>query len=148
MLGNPTGGKIRNDDAGLGHFRAPRGGRFHAGEDYECVPEQEVEAPCDGTFTKIGTVYQDDGRWTYVEISHHGYFRVRLFYVTGRTDLIGTRVSKGDVIGLAQDITVRYPGQGMKAHVHMGVILSPLAVYSYKGKTYLNPKALTQAQGE
>lgn len=142
MLKNPTGLPVRNDEAGFGHFRAPRGGRSHAGEDYECVPGQDVVTPCVGIITKIGQVYSDDPQWKYIEVSHHGLYRVRLFYVTAPGNYVGVRVDQGDVIGKAQDITIRYPGQGMKPHVHMGVILNKMAIYIYKGKTYLNPRLL------
>ena len=88
MFQNPTGHSIRSDGAGDGRWKARRGGRFHAGEDYNALPGQDVVAPCDGIFTRIGQVYESDPRWSLVEISYHGLFKVKLFYVTGRVDLV------------------------------------------------------------
>ena len=49
---------------------------------------------------------------------------------------------KGDVIGQAQDITVKYPNQGMTPHVHMGVELNPEVLYNRKGKLWMNPQVI------
>lgn len=138
MILNPTGGEIRIDPAGDGRFRAPRGSRLHAGEDYLCVPGQGIIAPISGTFSRIGRVYTDDGRWTLVEIIG-GAVKIKLYYVTGIISRVGKYVTAGDLIGEAQDITVKYPNQGMLPHVHMGVILLDDHHYEYRKELFINP---------
>ena len=112
---------IRSDEAGDGHFGAHRGDRTHKGIDYLCDPRCFVYSPVEGIVSKLGYPYSDDLSWRYVEITDDRRNRNRLFYVLPcvRLDQI---VSEGEIIGEAQDISERYPGQGMTAHVHLEII--------------------------
>lgn len=116
---NPTGGKIRNDSEGQGHYGAKRGNRLHAGTDYECIPAQPVIAPIAGGIPRKIQVYKGDTLWQGLEIVGRR-MTVRLFYVLADPDLIGTHVQSGDVIGFAQDISRKY-GKKMKPHVHLEI---------------------------
>jgi hypothetical protein len=121
---NPTGKGIRSDKAGSGLFAAPRGARTHLGEDRLCVPGQEVLSPISGRVTRVVRAYADDARWTGVEIVGEQYI-CKLLYVEPGPGIVGQQVLQGDVIGKAQDITVRYHGQGMLPHVHMEININP-----------------------
>ena len=112
---------IRNDAAGSGHFGAPRGDRKHRGIDYAVPVGAVILAPVAGTVTKLGYCYADDLQWRYVEVTDGDGSRHRAFYVDPCVET-GMEVTEYDPIGVAQDITRRYPGSGMIAHVHYEVI--------------------------
>jgi len=108
---------IRNDRAGGGRFGDPRGDRAHTGVDWVIDPGAPILAPVTGIVTKLGYCYGDDLTWRYVEITDGFRLRHRLFYVA--PDVVdGVQVHPDKPIGRAQDITRRYPGQGMTPHVH------------------------------
>jgi len=113
--------QVRNDSAGEGHFGASRGGRKHNGIDFVCTPEDFCFSPVAGEVTKLGYPYGDDLRWRYVEITDDRGLRHRLFYVSPAVD-VGDNVRVGDIVGEAQDISLRYPAQGMTPHVHYEVM--------------------------
>lgn len=141
MLLNPTGGKLRSDSQGSGEFKAPRGARKHAGQDYENRPGQPVRAPCTGLLKRKLYIYGDDLRWEGCEIiCPERHLIIRLFYMSVDRDLIGGPITKGEVIGSAQDISIKYPG--MTPHVHMAVIINPMATMEKKGKLHIDPDVL------
>ncbi len=121
---------VRNDEAGQGHFGADRGSRTHRGVDFYLLPGEVLLSPVTGTVTKVGYPYADDLAYRYIEVSLMNNHRHRFFYVepeheVGNIILVGTR------LGTAQDIVKRYPGIGMRHHVH----------YEIKyGSTYINPE--------
>jgi len=116
---NPTGGTIRNDSEGQGHYGAKRGARLHAGTDYEAIPGQMVIAPIAGKVTRQVQVYNHDPLWTGLEIVGRRA-TVQLFYVKIDPDLVGQQVQSGDVIGSAQDIRRKY-GPKMIPHIHLQI---------------------------
>lgn len=115
--------EVRNDRAGSGEFGAPRGGgkRVHKGIDYVCFPGMPVYAPSAGTITKHGICYHDDFSYKYVEIKDSQGLRHRVFYCKPLPP-IGTYIDADAIIGLAQDITKRYPNSGMTPHLHYEVL--------------------------
>lgn len=113
---NPTGGEIRNDSAGQGHYGARRGSRLHKGVDYVCTPEQPVVAPIAGVVTRKVYAYVDDPQWVGLEIRGKRA-TVKLLYVAPLDNVMGRWVEAGANIGLAQDISKRYSPQ-MTPHVH------------------------------
>lgn len=114
--------EVRNDPAGDGHYGARRGDRKHKGIDFLCEPQAPVLSPVEGVVTKYGYCYGEDLRWRYVEITTPDQLRHRLFYVEPTARFaIGDKVTPSLVIGYAQDISVRYPGEGMLAHIHYEV---------------------------
>lgn len=136
---------VRSDPAGDGGFQAPRGSYNHTGIDYQCIPGAIVCSPVAGQVTKIGYAYGSGyGDWDpstgegdpyrYVEItSGNGRHHHRLLYVDP-TVAQGAIVVRGTQIGIAQDVTQRYPGQGMLPHVHYEVYLD-----ERKLDNYVNP---------
>ena len=114
---------VRSDAAGDGHFGAPRGSRTHRGVDYVCRPGGFVFAPISGKVTKLGYPYAGDLYWRYVEVTDDLKYRHRLFYVLPLVQL-DELVIEGQVIGEAQNISVRYPSvdRPMTPHVHYEII--------------------------
>jgi hypothetical protein len=151
MLHSPTGGTlIRTDKAGSGKFKAPRGHRLHAGEDYLCQKGQWVFAPMSGILTRGLYVYPEDYQWKGLEIANElgRGLKIWLFYVEVLEHKIGTKVLRGEKVGKAQAISENYPGQGMLDHVHMQVELKLTHALIKGNKTYINPQVLGVGLGE
>jgi murein DD-endopeptidase MepM/ murein hydrolase activator NlpD len=123
---------VRYDKAGAGNFGASRGNRDHNGVDYLCRPKGKVFSPAKGTVTKHGYTYRNDPQWRYIEVTDENAQRHRLFYVSPKAN-VNQHVEAGEVIGEAQDISQRYPGQGMLAHVHYEIMT--------QSNEYLDPEA-------
>lgn len=118
---------IRSDSAGEGHYGASRGSRTHKGIDYLCEPGAPVFAPCSGKVTKHGYPYPDLS-YHYIQITD-GDRDHRLFYCYPLIE-VGEYVTEGQIVAEAEDITARYPGQGMQPHIHYEV---------KEGGEYINP---------
>ena len=117
---SPTGKtNVRSDSKGDGHYGASRGGRMHDGTDYPCTPGQPVVAPIDGTVIREAAPYADDAKYRGVVIQG-AHARVKMFYLIPDKALIGKRVSQGQAVGTAQDISAKY-GQAMIPHIHMQI---------------------------
>lgn len=122
---NPTGGIVRFDSHGKGTFGSSRGNRTHKGLDLCLIngrPGQKVIAPITGVVYRHMIAYAgDDYRGIVIRNEH---WEVRLLYLVP-TVKKGFPVHAGDVIGIAQDISERYPpkdGQkSMLPHIHMEV---------------------------
>ena len=119
--------KIRgNDNWGAGHYGASRDGgkRKHRGIDIINHVNEAVCAYENGTVTKIGYPYNQDGGekafYRYIEISCADNSRHRYFYVDPLVQ-VEQRVKKGDIIGSAQDLAVVYPG--IVQHFHFELII-------------------------
>ena len=113
------GGKVRGIDAqGSGAFMAGRTGGGHAGVDLVAQPGEGVLAPIDGTVANVGnyrgmpTVHIQNGR-----------FYAKLLYLKDVNVIVGTPVTKGQVIGLSADMASVY-GAGMTNHVHFQIQLN------------------------
>jgi hypothetical protein len=136
--------KIRNDPAGSGEWLASRGWRLHKAIDLLCTPGQVVAAPCDTTIIRHGYAYYNCSDYKLVELEWP-YGGIRLLYVDSDID-VGRWVRAGDPVGEAQDITRRYPGQGMKPHIHWEVYFHAGTVaFGKEGRpslAYINPEVL------
>jgi len=122
-LVNPTGRKIRNDSRGAGYYGVRRtktvdGHQIeyrHDGTDYEAEVGQEVVMP----FTALVE------REAKPCVGYSGVYLVgrrckaKLFYVQPDPCLIGTTVNIGHRVGVAQDISRKYPG--VTPHVHLRI---------------------------
>jgi murein DD-endopeptidase MepM/ murein hydrolase activator NlpD len=122
-LANPVQGAMRSIDSyGSGAFGSVRDGgkRKHEGVDYVASPGQTAAAPISGTIVRIGYAYKKDTRLKFVEIDNAetGY-SARVLYVSP-TIAIGQQVAAGDVIGVVQDLSVKYPA-GITNHVHVEI---------------------------
>ena len=130
ILYNPTGGKIRSDSGGDGHFGAPRGGRKHEGLDFECDPGQTVRAVIPG---KLVNAYPYAGDTFYTGCRIWGKdWMAKMFYFVPFPRLVNENVLAGEAIGIAQDISQKYGGE-MKPHVHVGL-------YSLNPTKMVNPE--------
>jgi len=121
---SPTGLGLRSDPAGSGEFGARRGPRTHNGFDWRCVvaPEpQRIRAPHAGVLARMSYPYADD-------LVYQGVLLVgkrvwsKLWYFRPTPTLIGSLVSQGEDIGVAQDVTKKYPGTKMQPHIHHRIV--------------------------
>jgi murein DD-endopeptidase MepM/ murein hydrolase activator NlpD len=122
--------KIRNDTAGSGEYGARRGARTHRGIDFECTPGAVILAPVTARVARLGYPYADDLSWRLVELVDDNGLEHRVFYIYPVVS-VGATVASGTPIGVAQDISKRYPNRGMLPHVHYEV---------RRGKEYINPE--------
>lgn len=113
---NPTKMGIRSDPAGDGHYLAKRGTRLHAGIDFLCEPGQPVYSPIAGYVTRHAYPYTNDYHFRGIVIQG-SWCRIKLLYVIPKL-YFGIIVSAGEIIATAQDISSKYPNQGMLPHVH------------------------------
>lgn len=131
LIISPTGLGIRNDSAGSGEHGASRGSRLHIGTDFLCKPGQPVVAPISGRVLRFPKPYSS-GEYSGISIVSKT-MNVKLFYLAPNKSLRGRDVKQGDLIGIAQDITERYPNQGMKPHIHFQVdSIDPMALLKKK----------------
>lgn len=121
---SPTGNGIRgSDDFGYGSYGAPRGDHRHEGVDFIAVPGQEIVAPCKGDVIRIKYPYSG----IYHGIQYSGLlirandFEYTLFYFEPLKTILKTRIAEGQLIGYAQDISLKYNTEGKKMipHIHM-----------------------------
>jgi hypothetical protein len=122
---------LRNDNQGLGHFGAPRGGRKHQGIDFLANPGSAIMAPISGIMRPL-TVYSTDTRWKGVSIKNNTT-EVKIFYIHPLI-VNNTHVYNGTRIGTAQDRASVSPG--MKNHIHVevyinGKLVDPSPYFSY-----------------
>ena len=123
---NPTGGKIRSDSMGDGHYGSRRGRRTHKGVDYLCTPGQKVRSPISGILVRTASPYADDQNYTGVYIEGDN-IAIKMFYCKP-TVPIGTKIKAGEAFAIAQDISTKY-GEEMKPHVHLEIAsMNPLMV--------------------
>jgi LysM repeat protein len=120
---NPTGGAIRNDSGGEGHYHASRrranGPGLHHGLDILSTAGQAVRAPISGTLRQVNPNNVHSG---FEIVSSDGRTAVRVFYAAPNRSLIGQQVSAGDVVATAQDLQMR--GQysaNVRDHVHVEI---------------------------
>ncbi len=124
---------LRNDAAGDGHYGASRGSRVHNGVDFATVPGTQILSPVDGVVTKHGYPYgsgyggasnQETIAYRYIEVTHDhpafGNLKYRFFYMLPIVD-VGNAVDVDQSLGLVQDVSLRYPDQGMTPHCHFEV---------------------------
>lgn len=83
-------------------------------------------APSSGVVTRpVGAVYGNSPDFNGVVMVTNTGETVKMFYVSPDSTLLGQSVDVGQPIGLAQDLTVRYPGTATSAaipnHVHVEI---------------------------
>jgi hypothetical protein len=118
----------RKDEWGEGHFGAKRGSKQHDGLDLIVTPGQPIFSMIDGTVEKYEQCYSSDPRWLGVQIAN-SMLRVELWYMNPKnTVAIGEFVTAGQMVGVAQDISEKYPPNEkilthMIPHIHVRVTL-------------------------
>jgi len=117
---SPTGNGIRGtDDWGDGRFGASRGdGRLHDGVDFVCTPRQSIFSPIYGRLVREARPYPNSD-YSGV-LLHNANVDIMIFYLIPDSSLIGEWCTQGAVIGVAQDISEKYPG--MTPHVHLKIV--------------------------
>ena len=117
---NPTGGIIRKDSMGDGHYGTSRGaGKTHKGVDYRCKPGQDVLMPVSGRLVRVSRPYSDRSL-SGVKIQAKA-MDLTMFYFAPDLNLIGKWVNAGEVIGIAQDVSLRYDKHKMFPHIHLQI---------------------------
>lgn len=112
--------RIRMDASGDGSYGADRGDHMHEGLDLLARPGEAVLSPLDGVYVGPGQPYPGDDRFDLLRLDGEG-FEVLLMYVQPLSTLRpGSRVQRGQVVGVAQNIVQRY-GAPMLAHIHVEV---------------------------
>ncbi len=109
------------DSWGGGQFKAQRdhGVRMHNGLDVVADAGEKIYSPIDGNVVREAVPYKDDNSYKGVVLQGTGAwagFQVKIFYVQGEFSGL---VKKGSEIGVAQNLTMRYPG--ITNHVHVEV---------------------------
>ena len=116
---SPTGKDIREDEEGSGEYGAKRGDRLHNGIDFLCEVGQEIVAPFNMMIERIANPKPNSPmsgiKWKY------GKSEGKMFYFKPKVSLVGTMVSKGDVIGIAQSVSFDYGLPKMKDHIHFQI---------------------------
>jgi murein DD-endopeptidase MepM/ murein hydrolase activator NlpD len=121
-FGNPlVPMKDRGTDVwGNGGFGAIRTGHIHEGSDYHCEVGQPVYSPFEGTFDRVAFPYRNDKRWKGGLLkSKDGVYEIKIFYFEPLLDIVGKNISKGELIGKCQDLSVKYPNIGNHIHVEV-----------------------------
>jgi murein DD-endopeptidase MepM/ murein hydrolase activator NlpD len=119
---------VRNDEWGNGNFGSARGSKKHDGTDLVVTPGQPIFSMIDGTVEKYEQCYLYDTRWKGVQIAN-AQLRVELWYMDpSNTVAVGQFVQAGQHIGVAQDISIKYPPtekipHDMTPHLHVRVTL-------------------------
>lgn len=125
---SPTGNGIRyHDEHGFGLYGKPRAGKdkhgidkIHVGLDFIVHPiGQEVVAPSDGLVIRIKYPYSEPVNGImfsgiFVRANDYEY---TLFYFEPLKSILKTKIHEGQVIGHAQDVSIKYPG--ITPHVHL-----------------------------
>jgi hypothetical protein len=121
----PIKNATRDYDAwGSGLFAAPRGKKKHRGRDYKFEAGAPVHAPEAGKIVRIGYPYPAPAPYRYMELLNEDHTILwRFFYVDPIVTPVNS-VHAGQVIGYAQDITLRYD-QRMANHIHVECIMDP-----------------------
>ena len=116
---------------GSGQFGASRdkGTRKHKGLDVKAVPHEAVFSPLDGVIVRECVPYAPFTGLLIRGTGEHSGYEVKLFYVQG---LACGPVKAGELVGAAEDLSVKYPG--ITNHVHLeirknGKVVPPLDFY-------------------
>ncbi len=114
-----TENKIRGcDPSGCGHFGADRGSRKHEGIDIVVKEGETIISPIDGEVIRYPFPYSGDINYKGILIRNKD-LEVKIFYLNP-TAPVG-KISKGQKIGIAQNIAKKYPSKPMTPHIHLEV---------------------------
>ena len=124
----PYNGSRGMDKYGSGTFLAARdgGSRSHLGRDYIAVPKSDTLFPIHGVIEKIGFAYPDSslGSIHIRGVGEHRGINIKLLY-SSCDHPVGHEGQMGDVLGMAQDVSVKYPGITPHVHLETWVAIDP-----------------------
>ena len=121
---SPTGHGIRSFDRwGQGRYGASRdgGSRIHKGSDFICIPGQSIVSPINGVVVRERIPYSDYVNgilFRGLQIKNSNCM-ITMFYFEPLREVLKMGISKGQKIGTAQDISIKYPG--MIPHIHLQI---------------------------
>ena len=136
-----------NDAWGSGAFGASRDGgtRPHLGTDFVINEGDTVYAPFEMEVYSISYPYKLNTSFKGIkfrtEINGVDYDG-RIWYVVPNPGVIGSSLSKGDAIGVAQSLQSKYPGITDHVHVHLSTTVDVSNQFNtmlYQGRYYINP---------
>jgi hypothetical protein len=128
-----------NDSAGSGRFGSSRkrniDGKWisipqgHQGLDIITFPGQAIKSPISGKIVKVGKAYSDDSRFDTLHIQGdeecYSGIRCKLLYISSSVSgMLNKTVTRGEVIGVAQNISLKY--KGATNHLHLEVFFNGL----------------------
>lgn len=119
MMISPTGKGVRIDQEGSGEYGASRGKRLHNGVDYVCEEGQPIVAPFDMRIVRE-SIPRIGSRMSGIAWQR-GKSSGRMWYFLPIQDLIGEKVLEGQMIGMAQSVSMDYGLPGMIDHIHFQV---------------------------
>lgn len=124
---SPTGSNIvrGSDSFGHGRFGAARGSRLHNGADFNVEAGNNVYSPVFGKVIRVAVPYKSDDRFKGLVIEGVGRYAgysVKLFYLNPKKGIVGKIVKQGEMIGNAQDLTIKY--KGITNHIHFEITLN------------------------
>ena len=150
---SPTGKlDLRGQDKwGHGGFGKPRGTRVHHGIDFVIDPDNYIYFPFDfGYIDRVAKPYAQDNRYSGAFISgvdNNTNYIAKLFYFQPNLELITeiefmekVKLTKGDIIGESQDLTLRYPGIVNHIHLQAALAVTP--------RIWINPIAILREYEE
>jgi len=122
------------DQHGYGYFGASRSGgsRQHNGIDLVCRPGEGVYSPLAGVVERYADPY-GDGRYGGILLRGND-FSVKMFYLSPVAS-VGTKVRRGQQVGIAQAISKKYPGITEHIHVEVyagGQLVDPSELFEYQ----------------
>ena len=134
----------KNDKWGSGVFGASRGTRPHLGVDIAMPKNAPVFAPIDMEVYDTSMPYHNDSAYSGYKFTYYdgpNTFDGRMWYVNPDTAAIGKTIRKGEFLGYAQDLNLKYPG--IDNHVHFQLRqtkgVTGVDTIEYKGESYANP---------
>lgn len=121
------------DQHGYGYFGASRSGgsRQHNGIDLVCAPGEAVFSPITGTVQRYANPYPGDSRYGGILLQGEE-FSAKMFYLSPVVP-VGTKVRRGQQVGVAQAISKKYPG--ITEHIHLE---------AYQGSVLIDPSHLIE----
>lgn len=119
---SPTGHGTRGVDVwGQGRYGAPRDGgkRIHKGADFVCIPGQDIVSPINGVVVREKIPYSTKSHGVLFGglLIKNSHCEITMFYFEPLREILRMPITKGQVIGKAQDIGLRYPG--IIPHIHL-----------------------------
>lgn len=120
---------VRKDKIGDGSYDpVERGGtrptKKHMGVDLVVTPGAAVFSPINGKIVRVAYPYRNEPHWQGLLLEgtkEHKGISFKIFYMVPDTGLIGAEVSKGDRIGIAQEISRKY--KGATDHIHVELLV-------------------------
>ena len=133
LLNSPTGGGIRNDSGGLGHYGALRGSRLHGGIDFSSTDGQNIISPIDG---KVRNFIGNSSRKPMLEVipnnSNLGFDKIQMLYVDPPQGLNYSfsfrNISSGDIIGRSVNLQSLGYRANVGPHIHLQMFLKGVRI--------------------